>query len=244
MTIPKKAGIYKLICNKNGKSYIGKSINILRRIKEHKNSKADNILQRAVLKYGWDSFDVEILEIVENFDKLTDNDSLLDKEAYYIELFDTTNRENGYNICKFSTDKTGVPCSAETKEKLRQAHLGKILDEEHKEKIRQARIGFKHSDEDKENMRQAHLGYKQSDEHKEKIRQAHLGFKHSDESKEKMREVWTEEAKEKLRSSRLGKPRSEETKEKIRQSKLGKKFSEEHKSHMRKPKVNRNTADS
>ena len=243
MILPKKAGIYKLICNANGKIYIGKSVNILRRIRDHKKSKPNTILQKAITKYGWDSFVVEVLEIVENFDRLKDNNALLDREAYYIELFDSTNKNNGYNICKYSTDKTGIPCSDETKEKLRLAHLGKVLDDEHKEKIRQGRLGFKHSDQDKENMRKAQLGYKQTPEHIENARLTRLGFKHSDESKQKMREAWTKEAKEKLSKSRIGKPRSEETKEKIRQSKLGKKFSEEHKTNMRKPKLNRTTPD-
>lgn len=36
---PKAAGIYKLTCDNNGKIYIGKSINIRKRLESHKNCK-------------------------------------------------------------------------------------------------------------------------------------------------------------------------------------------------------------
>ena len=61
------AGIYKITCNKNGKIYIGKSIDIGYRINRHKNShrhtNAENgpYLKNAILKYGWDAFSVEVL---------------------------------------------------------------------------------------------------------------------------------------------------------------------------------------
>jgi group I intron endonuclease len=77
-----KAGVYKLECINNGKVYIGKTINFSRRLRDHKNSKRKDRLQNAIRKHGWDSFSIEILEIVENFDKLEDNDHLLMREAY------------------------------------------------------------------------------------------------------------------------------------------------------------------
>lgn len=216
----KKAGIYKLTCSINGKVYIGKSINIDRRLKQHKNpkSKTNNHLERAILKYGWDAFSVEILETVD----VIDNALLLEREAYHIEVFDATNKDKGYNICKYSTDLTGISLSEEHKRKISEAHLGKILSDEHKEKLRIAHLGQTPSDASREKMRNARLG---------KTNESWIGKSHS------------EEAKEKISNARKGKPRSEETKEKIRQARLGKKFSEEHKANMRKPKLNRTTPD-
>lgn len=203
----KVSGVYKLACKNNGKVYIGKAVNIGRRLNDHKNSKKDGkgncYFQHAILKHGWESFNIEILEIFENFDKLNDNDKLLQRESYYIELFDSTNRDIGYNRCKFSSDNTG-----------------RVRSEEHKQKLRHPR-----SEETKERIRQARLGKKTSDETKEKLRQANLGKKRS------------EDTKAKIGMKSLGRTHSDETKEKIRQSKLGKSHTYEHIENMKKAKL-------
>lgn len=226
---PKEAGIYKITCNPNNKVYIGKANNIRTRINNHKNFKRKPKgmfhFQYALLKYGWDSFNVEILELVEDFDKLRDNVKLLEREAYYIELFDSTNPERGYNRCKFSTDATGIPCSEETKIKIGNANRGRIPTEETIKKLRQAHIGHKHSDETKEKMSQKRLGKSvgvgrvHSEETKKKMSESRLGKKHSEESKKKMRKPKSEEAKENMRIANLGKTLSEEHKEKLRKPK-------------------------
>ena len=58
----------------------------------------------------------------------------------------------------------GKTMSDKTKEKLRQANIGRIITDEWKEKIGKANIGRKHTDESNEKNRQAHLGKKLSDE--------------------------------------------------------------------------------
>lgn len=125
---PKAAGIYKLTCNINGKIYIGKSINIRKRIESHKNCKkhvsTGYYFRNAVVKHGWDSFTVEILEIVENFDKFKDNHALLELESYYIKLYNSTESGVGYNIQQSSKDGTGnkkAPITEEHRANLRKA---------------------------------------------------------------------------------------------------------------------------
>lgn len=181
---PDTAGIYKLTCNITNKLYIGKAINIRKRINNHKcmsrclNSKGH--LQRAIVKYGWDSFTVEILETVNEFDKTKDNEELLKRESYYIELFDSTNKDKGYNTCKYSTDNTGIKCSSprteEFKEKMRQIALGRRHSEETKEKIRQNKLGRKHSEESKEKIRQGNLGKDVSLETRKKLSDSRLRY--------------------------------------------------------------------
>jgi group I intron endonuclease len=195
------AGIYKLTCIINGKIYIGKTVNFNRRLNRHKNSsndKGDSHLKRAIIKYGWESFYCEILERFDNFDKALDNTKLLDKESYYIQLFDSTNVDKGYNLCKYSTDRTGIPCS-----------------EEHKSKIGKSNLGKKHTEEAKKKISQTHLGKPKSDKHKEKIRIGRLGKKHSEETKKKLQQL------------RLNNPRSKECNEGVRQKLLGRTYSEE-----------------
>jgi len=179
-TYPNKAGVYKLTCSTNGKIYIGKTVSLSKRLNAHKNCKQRPsrmcYFQHAIIKYGWDSFIVEILEIleiVENFDKRRDNLTLLEKESFYIKLFDSTNKEKGYNICNYSTDGTGIlrgPRSEETKRKIGQANRGNIISDDHKNKLRQFNLGKSHSEETKEKIRVGNLGKKHSEETKQKMK--------------------------------------------------------------------------
>ncbi len=243
----KKAGIYKLTCLNNGKIYIGKSISLKRRLNRHKNSGNDikerGLLKRAILKYGWDSFTVEILKIFENFDKskLEDRLMILDVETSYIVQFDSDNREKGYNLCRYSTDRTGIPHSEETKKKMSKARMGKKMSEETKEKLRQ----LTRSDETKKKISKSKIGLKISEDHKEKLRNSLIGRPVSEETKEKIRlgnigkvrGPMSEEHKEKIRQSNLGKTLSDETKLKIGLYHKGKVTSEETKEKLRKSRI-------
>jgi group I intron endonuclease len=238
---PKKAGIYKLTNICNGKFYIGKTFSIKQRINDHKTSKNKvsnkTFIKNAISKYGWESFKIEILEIFENFDKLNDNISLLEREAFYINFYDSANKDKGYNICKFSTDRTGIPLSNEAKIKLSIFNRGKKLSDETKEKIRQSKVGGKFSDEHRKKLSEAKRRNPMSEEHKEKLRLSNIGKKLSDETKEKIRvklsgRTISEETKDKFR-----KPCSEEAKEKIRIGNLGRKHKPESIEKMRLAKL-------
>lgn len=91
-------GIY-LIKNKiNNKLYIGKSMNLLKRKREHlnklRNNKHENSkLQNAFNKYGEENF---LFEILIKDESLSENE-LYDLERIYTYLFDTKDR--GYNLC-------------------------------------------------------------------------------------------------------------------------------------------------
>lgn len=86
-------GIYKITNLLNGKSYIGQSIDIEQRFKQHKNLKRlnseDSPLHRAIKKYGLECFSFEILELCKK-------EELDEFERYYIEKYDT--RKKGYNL--------------------------------------------------------------------------------------------------------------------------------------------------
>lgn len=67
-----KAGIYRISCTANGKSYIGSSVNILERWREHishlrAGAHHSIYLQRCYNKYGEDSIKFEVLAILEEF---------------------------------------------------------------------------------------------------------------------------------------------------------------------------------
>lgn len=96
-------GIYKITNKINNKSYIGQSIDIERRWRQHKtepfNSNADTyntIFYRAIRKYGLDNFQFEILE-------QCSEDQLNEKEKYWIQQYNTymdNPNSQGYNMTK------------------------------------------------------------------------------------------------------------------------------------------------
>lgn len=81
-------GIYKITKKSNGKSYIGQSNDINRRIEEHK-YKNDLAIDKAIQKYGIESFTYEILEECTL-------DELDEKETYWIAYYNTY-KGSGYN---------------------------------------------------------------------------------------------------------------------------------------------------
>lgn len=99
-----KTGIYKITNNINNKCYIGRAININRRWTVHKrratipNKEYDKYLYRAFRKYGIENFTFEILEECAI-------DELDDKENYYILLYQSNDRDKGYNMT------SGYDCS-------------------------------------------------------------------------------------------------------------------------------------
>lgn len=266
----KDAGIYKLTSKISNKVYIGKAVDLSNRLAQHKNSenlkvKPGFYIRNSIIKHGWDSFTVDILEIYENFDRDKDNFKLLERESYYIDLFDSTNRTKGYNICKFSNDRTGVKCSEEHKKKISLAHLGKPKSRESVERMRLSKLGKSNgphsmesiekmsisklgkkrpefSEEWKQNIGKGHVGLVMSEEAKQKISLAHKGKPKSKESVEKMRQSLigrkaSDETKEKMSKSQKGRTHTDEVKEKLRQINTGRKMSLEARENMRKARL-------
>ena len=78
----------------NNKVYIGQTkVSVEVRWQEHlRHAKYGNqVINRAMRKYGVDKFYIETLEIC-------DLDSIDYKEVYYIDLYDSTNKSKGYNV--------------------------------------------------------------------------------------------------------------------------------------------------
>lgn len=90
--------IYKITNKYTGTSYIGKTIRTIEaRLQEHhrdcqKYENSNIPLYNAIQKYGWSSFDIEIIE------QNIPNDLIDEKEQFYIAFYDTYN--NGYNATK------------------------------------------------------------------------------------------------------------------------------------------------
>ena len=99
-TVKNVRGIYKVTNKINGKVYIGQSVDIGRRWRQHMTAKDDIYFHKAIQKYGVENFEWEVIEQC----KKKDLDA---REAYWIEYYDSFNK--GYNCTKGGGGCSGAP---------------------------------------------------------------------------------------------------------------------------------------
>lgn len=94
--------IYKFTNITNGKVYVGQTRKRLRdRLADHIWQMKNNpcYFHKALQKYGISNFDIEILEECDN---IKDLNTL---EIYWIDFYESTNRDKGYNLTKGGSGK-------------------------------------------------------------------------------------------------------------------------------------------
>lgn len=162
-------GIYTIKSVKDNKILVGQSINIVRRLSQHKfhlkNNTHDNRhLQSAYNKYGIDNFQFQILLICEE-------EHLYSEENYWCNLLNTHNHKFGYNI-KPTHPNGNYRHSEETKLRMSQ-------------KLK----GIKRTNEFKKNCSLRMIGHKKSKKTLEKLRNTCTGKKHTDVTKQKLSHI-------------------------------------------------------
>jgi group I intron endonuclease len=208
-------GIYRIINIINNKIYIGSSSNLKSRKYKHFNSLLrdshyNKHLQSAYNKYGKENFKWEIIEYVqiienkEEFKKL-----LLEREQYYLDLYESYNSNIGYNMSISASSRLGVKLSEETIRKRTES-----------------RKYYKPSEETRRKLSKSLKGKRLSEETKEKIRKAHTGENNYQYGKP-LPEETKKKISESLKGRGKGKKLSEETKKKISDALTGKKLSKE-----------------
>lgn len=116
-----KSGIYKWINLRSGNSYIGGSINLGKRLKSYysyshiTDSRRNMVIHKALLKYGYSNFKLEILEYC-------NKDEVLSREQYYLDLL-----KPEYNSLKIAGSPLGFKHSEETKAKYKEAAKKRVL---------------------------------------------------------------------------------------------------------------------
>jgi len=223
----KQSGVYLIRNTVNGKVYVGSSINIAVRWRQHVNGlKAcrhrSRHLQSAWDKYGEAAFAFSVLIICQAID-------LLKHEQEQIDLYRAANRKHGYNTSPTAKNCLGCKRTSATKEKQsamktgdKHPNFGKHLSEETRQKIGAAVRGRRKSAEEREASRKSKLGTKHTPESIAKISAANTGsnnrmFGKCGEMSPCFGKVCTPETRAKISKANTGKVRSSEAKAKLAQ---------------------------
>lgn len=118
-----QGGIYVILNTINNKRYIGSSKNILQRLRQHRHQLRHNIhcnkhLQSSFNKYGENIFIMSKIEFC---------DDLIEKEKYYIQLYNVLNPKYGYNKATNIVDTSGYKWTLESRIKLSNSKKGKKI---------------------------------------------------------------------------------------------------------------------
>lgn len=238
------SGIYSITDTNTNQFYIGSSINLKQRFIAHKSSlnlnKHGNHKLQTAFNANKQNLVFDVIESV-----VSDKHVLVEREQWYIDFF-----KPELNICrKVELPRTGIKHSEETKLKMsisRRNQIRKPHSQETKDKIRNAHFGKVMSVESRKKLSVAHkgrvggmLGHKHTEEHKRKMSLLHsgknntfYGKKHTDEVKAKIsalrtgKSTWNDDTKKKMsvrfsgkNNPFYGKKHSQETIDKIKASK-------------------------
>lgn len=209
----KLCGIYRLTHKETGRHYIGQSVDILSRWKQHEKATSKTKIAAAIRAYGWSAFTFEIIE-------LCDRSKLAELESKHIAQYASL-APNGFNL---TTGEEVKRLSEETKLKIAEANRRRVVSDATREKIRLYRLTPDAIDRTRK-MGESRKGAKLTDEHKAKISEsskalAHISIprlaEHNRGSKR------TPEQKERIKAVHVGAKRSDETRARLSASLKGK----------------------
>lgn len=179
------SGVYSILSKACGRLYVGSTVNFRNRWKQHKTDLRRKVhrsskLQDAWLLYGEDNFSFTILEVV------PDRSMIYLREQFWLDFLDAADR--GFNTLHL------VDPTAKWAEGRRAAmsakRMGHTVSEETREKLRQANLGKKtHTAESKAKLSAWNAGKKMSPDAIARTAAAWTGRKHSVASRVKMSET-------------------------------------------------------
>ena len=167
--------VYRIFNSKTGKFYVGSSVNVRNRFKDHKSqlragTHCNQYLQHAWNKYGEPAFVFEILEVCNGMTA----DELLGREQEYIDSTDCLDQSIGYNLSS-QANRPCVPRTAEMNAKVSAALKGKKKTAQHVANMRAALTGRRLSAEHAAKNARANLGRRFTAEHRAKMAAAATG---------------------------------------------------------------------
>lgn len=139
----RKSGIYKWTNKLNGKVYIGSSVNLSKRLSNYYNYnnlikfQQNMLIHKALLKYGYSNFSLEILEYCEPSDVIKREQYYIDKLNPEYNLHPTAGSPFGYKHTEATLAKFKNRVMTAKHKALLVKHLKKLANtEEHKERGR------------------------------------------------------------------------------------------------------------
>lgn len=197
-------GVYKIVSKTNGKTYIGSSININVRKRNHFNNlrsrrHTNSKLQNHYNKYGVDDLIFEIIETT------NDPNEVLKIEQKYIDKLDTF--KTGFNMSPNAGNSLGRKHSEETKMKISKIQSDKTLSEDHRKKISRSSMGRVQTEETRKKLSEATKGKPKSESARKNM-----------SISAKNRPPISEETRQKLSKISKERIRTDEWKSKIAQS--------------------------
>jgi len=140
--------IYVITNNLNGKQYVGQTVDFKSRIRHHKRCK-NSTIGRAIQKYGWENFSVEVLEECESREKLNE------RKIFWIAKLNCM-KPNGYNLT--SGGETNKKVADEVRKKLSDYNKARGIKPPPRTGKEPWNKGKKWSDETRKKLSESHLG--------------------------------------------------------------------------------------
>lgn len=167
-------GIYRISNKHTGQMYIGQSVNIEERFRQHKRGdgvKKGSYIDNAILKHGKDNFLYEII-------KLCPRKYLNGLEKYFIRIYNTYQDPRHYNLTPGGENPPsweGKHLSDEHKKNISEANKGKTRSDETRKKLSEIRKDTTLPEATKKKISNTLKGRVFSTNHKKKISDAKKG---------------------------------------------------------------------
>jgi group I intron endonuclease len=176
-----KSGVYRWVNLANGKSYIGSSVDLAKRLRNYFNisylereiKMSSSVINRALLKHGYSNFSLEILEYC-------DPDTVVSKEQYY---FDVLRPE--YNILPSAASRYGSKHSPETIAKLK-GRTWTLTPEQKAHQLKYLKILYANPEFRTKQIEQSKI-YNLSQAHQEHLKKLNS----SQEHQEHLKRIWS-----------------------------------------------------
>jgi group I intron endonuclease len=212
--VSKVIGVYMIEHTATGRRYVGKSVDVRRRIANHLSGSDTGCtyLRAAIRKHGREAFTASLLE------RCATEREATAREQHWIAKLNT--RSHGFNLTDGGDGVTGHRWSDEAKARKSKLHVGRVHSEETRAKMSASRKAFFATPEGRAVLEESaakRRGRKQSTETRARIGAANRGLRRSPEACANIRagkQNVSDETREKIRQKSLA--MSDETRERMR----------------------------